>query len=588
MPNYNEFLNALDNSAFETMPVDLDEFLYGKDYLNLLPIKVSPIQRDIIERSSQILLEPELIQIHGKEKGSKIWESTTRDVFLALGKSSGKDFSAQVICCRIVYLLLCLKDPAAYFNRPKDAQTTIANVAQNAKAANEVFFRGFIARVKNCKFFDGKYHIRSSDINFDKSIDVVSSNSETGSIEGYDLLVVIADEIDHGDAEKAEEMYNSASATVTSRFPTTGKMIVLSFPRSRRGFLMKKYNEAVLDKDVEEHSHTFKLNSSLEDGEPGNEFTIKWTEDKILGYKYDNFWALKAPTWVVREDKSIEDFKMQFYASPEDSLTRFAADPPDADSNAFFKNHEKLDSAFKNENGYNLDIRIKPEEDKTYYIHIDLSSIHDMTVVAMGHVSHWQEISMGTIKTEPAPYIVIDLFRVWEPTRDNPVNHQEVMQFILELCKKFKVELVTFDQWGSFNMIEYLTSVGIKAEKKSLGRPEYQEFALAVGDERIEGPYDERFLDELKNLVILPSGKVDHPKKHHNDISEAVCGVIRNCVQNESEDSNLKVVSLSTIRRDNNLTQAKQHAKVQGQMPGELSDWIRQLDALNSKSKPND
>jgi hypothetical protein len=118
------------------------------------------------------------------------------------------------------------------------------------------------------------------------------------------------------------------------------------------------------------------------------------------------------------------------------------------------------------------------------------------------------------------------------------------------------------------------------AEKKSLARPEYQEFALAVGDLRLEGPQDDRLMDELKNLVILPDGKIDHPKKNHNDISEAICGVIRNCVISEQQDSSLEVITWESIQRREAAREEVQSAMVKPQMPDDIDRWIRQLKGI--------
>jgi hypothetical protein len=418
------------------------------------------------------------------------------------------------------------------------------------------------------------------DIAFDKNITVYSLHSSFEAAEGLNILVVVLDELDGFPIEEAAAIYKALSGTVSSRFSDVGKILVLSFPRSKNGYVFSKYDDACEEKEVTTKSHTFKLNEGLEDGAPGNEFTIEWEEEVITGYKYDNFFALKAATFNVNPTKSIEDYKMDFYTDAEDTLMRVCANPPDADTNAFFKNHEKLEAIFTKDNGWDGDLRVKGEEDTNYYIHIDLSKVHDRTVVALGHVDKWVQVDMGTLSGEPKPYIIIDLFRVWEPTKNNPVNHSEVMDFVLELCKKFRVELVTFDQWGSANMIEYLVEVGITAEKKSLARPEYQEFALAVGDLRLEGPQDDRLMDELKNLVILPDGKIDHPKKNHNDISEAICGVIRNCVISEQQDSSLEVITWESIQRREAAREEAQSAMVKPQMPDDIDRWIRQLKGI--------
>lgn len=580
-----EFLDALSDSVFDEEPVDTDTFLYDDKYLgkSLKGVKLSAIQKDIVERGSQIYKKETLEKLYGVQEGRRIWANTARDLLLCLGKGSGKDLVAKITCAFITYKLLCLKDPAAYFGKPPGDNIDIVNLALNADQAQRVFFTPLKKMLEKSPWFAERMvapHVK--DIEFDKSVFIYSLHSSYEAAEGLNIIAVVLDEIDGFEVEGyAQAVYKALSGTVSSRFSDTGKVIRLSFPRKKDGHMMTAYNDAVIEATKTIHQHTFKLNDELEDGKPENEFTVTWEEEEVVDYKFDNFFAIKAPTFRVNPIKSIEDYKMDFYSDETDTLMRVCANPPESDENAFFKNHEKLRKIFAYPNGWDGDLRASGVPNVNYYIHIDLSRVHDRTVVALGHVDRWVEVQVGSITTDPKPHIIIDLFRVWEPTRTNPVNHREVMEFVLELAKKFNVQKVTFDQWGSGDLIDYLVSVGIDAEKKSLARPEYQEFALAVGDERLEGPADPRLMDELTHLVILKSGKVDHPNQNHNDISEAICGVIRNCVENEKQNSDVQVVTLKSIHRAENeaeLRRARETATLD--VPENIRAWLESFKSI--------
>lgn len=557
MADFTDFLDALSDDVFEEMPVDLNTFLYDKNFMRLPPLSL--IQEEVIERGSQIYKEETLIKLYGPEKGKDIWEKkTTVNMLLMLGKGSGKDFVSRIICAYSVYKLLCLRDPAAYFGKPSGDAIDIVNMAINARQAINVFFNGLLKDIKNCAWFAGKFSARANDIKFDKEVTVHSLHSSYEAAEGLNIMIAVLDEIDGFETEgQADKIYDALYGTVSSRYPDVGKVICLSFPRTKDGFMMRTYNDAVIDKTVEQFSHTFKLNEDLPDGIVENEFTVTWTEDSNLGYKYSNFFALKAPTFRVNPTRHIEDYKMPFYKDfqkdTQDTLMRVCANPPDHDSTSFFKNHAKLEKLFAGPNGWHKDeLQLNSDFGNEYYIHVDLSKVSDRCVVAMGHVSAWQAMDLGAQQTTPRPFITVDLFRVWEPTRADPVDHGQVRDFIVSLSHVFNVKKVTFDQWGSFDMIEYLNNVGVIAEKNSLAREEYQEFLTVVGEERLDAPYDERLLRELKHLIITPTGKVDHPKgaDQYNDISEAVCGVINNCIENARESADLQIVDLTSLRRD--------------------------------------
>lgn len=504
-----------------------------------------------------------------------------------MSHNSGKNSMSQIIFTYVIYQLLCLKDPAVYLGKISGDNIDLVNMALNARSASNAFFKTFVTRIKSISWFDKKYNDRSTDIIFDKNVTLHSLNSEHSSAEGMNVFYFLQDEPAGETLERATSMNQALSATVASRFPKSGRGLAIAFARSKTDFMMTRWDDAVIDKEVKHFSHTFKLNNNLEDGSPGNEFTIEWDEETAIGYKYDNMYAVKLPTWRVNPTVSIEDFKMDFYHNEADALMRFAAMPPNADENAFFKNHDKLARVFNSENGYDhdrADVIIPNDSENEYFIHVDLSRVADRTVVAMSHVDHWEIYEDNLIKSEDAkPYIKTDLFRVWEPTKSDPVNHGQVAEFIVDLCKKFNVNTVSFDSWGIHGMIDYLTEVGINAVKQSLARPEYQEFAMLVGEERLDAPYDERLLEELKGLVIV-NGKVDHPtKKSFNDITEAICGSTVMAVRNSQSDSDVKVVSLNTLRRDQDLTRQAQADSIRSNIPNELADWISSLAEINSQ-----
>ena len=595
MANFNDFLEAINPNEFEEDPVDIDTFLYDKEYMGNYTegIVLSPIQKDIVDRGSQIYYHETLIKKFGRERGEELWTKTVKELLLMLGKGSGKDFVARLTVLYIVYKLLCLKDPARYYRKPGGDPIDIINMALNAPQAKTVFYEPLVAAVKKSPWFAGKFDDLSTQINFDKNITVYSMHSSFEAAEGKNILVAVLDEIDGFTVEgQAEKIYRAVSGTLSSRFPGIGKMLTLSFPRTKNGFMMKTYDEIVKTKEVNNFSHEFILNESLDADEPGNMFTVSWTEDTIIDYERDNIYALKAPTFRVNPERNIEDYRDDFDRDrknhDDDTLMRVCANPPDHDETSFISNHDQIEKTFDQPNGWQDDIiKTIPVADAEYYIHVDLSKVSDRTCVAIGHVSSWVEPDQfARIHTEPMPFIVIDAFRVWEPTKLKPVDDGEVMEFIMSLCKKFNVRLVTFDQWHSFDNIKYLESVGVDSEKHSLNREDYLEFRTAMMENRMSGPYDERLHKELKNLIIV-KGKVVEPqgKEHYNDISEACCGVTVNCITHTQRNTELELVTLESIARDDyeELQNADPFATVVGEkpdMPGYLSDFMNGWKAI--------
>ena len=585
--SYSEFLDVFDgDDLFDERPVDLKTFLYHEDFLKMP--QLSQIQEDIVERGSQIYRHETIKHLYGEAEARRLKSMTTRDVFLLLGKGSGKDMVSILTCLYIVHKLLCLKDPAEYYGKPEGDSIDIVNMAINANQAKRVFFDGLVTRLKRCKWFRGKYEPRRDDVGFDKNINLYSMHSSFEAAEGLNIIVAVLDELDGFSVEgQAEAIYKALSGTVSSRFAENGKVVVLSFPRKKDGFMMQKYDDAVLTKEVHEFEHIFKLKENLPDGTPGNELKVAWTEETITGYRYDNFYALKAPTFRVNPTKKISDYKRDFMDDLDDTLMRVCANPPDADQNAFFRNHDRLKTAFSYPNGWYDDrVDLVPEKKTKYYIHADLARQHDRAAVAMAHVEGMQSVDFGEDEQEFRPAVVVDLLRYWTPRKTEDINLVEIRDFILELCKEYNVARVTFDQWGSYDMIRYLNRHGVHAEKLSLARPEYNEFQLAINESRLQGPADDELIKELKNLIIVgANGKVDHKPGFHNDLTEAVCGATVDAIRNaKSAGRKGRILTPEDIaerqRQAEHLDRAKMEEKLA--MPAKYSNFLDKLRIVNN------
>jgi hypothetical protein len=538
--DFNEFLDVLEDDEFEEKPVAIEEFVTSKDFLGLPPL--SENQYTMIRAMTQVYKRETLEKLYGKEEGLKRYKQTCNEVIFQLGKGSGKDYTSTIACAYVVYLLLCLKDPARYYGKPSGDAIDIINIAINAEQAKRVFFKGFLTRVKNCPWFQGRYDDKVASVEFEKAVTVHSGHSQRESWEGYNVIVVVLDEISgfelesttgHEQAKTADAIYKMYRGSVASRFPDFGKLILLSFPRFKNDYIQQKYNEAIAEKETIVRSHAFKIDPDLPDDIEENKFTIEWEEDHIVSYAVPRVFALKRPTWEINPTRKIEDFTIDFYKDPIDALSRFACMPPDA-VDAFFKSKEKIDRAFVTNNGVDNNGRFEdwfmPDPDKTYFVHVDLAQKHDHCAVALAHVDKWTILKVGGQMRDAAPEVVIDAVRWWTPTSTKSVDFQDVKDYILSLRSRgFNIKTVTFDRWNSHDLMSQLNAYGMKAEILSVAKKHYDDMALVVTEERLKGPNVKLLIDELLQLRIIKD-KVDHPRKGSKDLSDAVCGAIYNAV----------------------------------------------------------
>lgn len=599
MKDFTEFISAVSGTDFDEIPVDPYTFITSPDYLN--ESAPSDLQLLIIKKSSQIYKKSTLVSIYGEEDGIKRFTDTCQEVILCLGKGSGKDWTATISLCYIVYLLLCLKDPAKYYGKGVGDAIDIVNIAINADQAKNVFFKGFKGKIERSPWFAGKFEVKNNSIEFDKNITVYSGHSEREAFEGLNLFLAVLDEISgfalesntgNDRANTADATYQMYRASVDSRFPDFGKVLLLSFPRSKRDYILQKYEGdpendimgAVAEKEVITRHHTFKINEELPDGVEGNEFEIEWEEDHILRYTLPGIFALRRPTWEVNPGRSIDDFKRAFYTNKSDALGRFAAMPSDTMDNTFIKNKQAVDDAFVLQNGVDSDgifsINFQPKAGKEYYIHVDLSKVHDRCAVSMAHVDKWVMQEMNYMK-ETYPSIRVDAIRWWQPSKDEPMDYNEVTNYILALKRKgFDIKLVTFDRWSSHDTMNFLESKGIKTELLSVANKHYDDLLSVLYDDRLMGPNVSELITELKELRWIKD-KIDHPRTGYKDISDSVCGAVFNAISRTRRPQNQEVEIVSYKKLMRQQEQEKQSEAVikppKRTMPKDLADQLHEI-----------
>ncbi len=593
--DFNDLIDILDGEEFDERPVDLRTFVTDKNYLGLPGL--SEYQYTLIEKSSQIYKESTLIKLFGEKEGSLRFRQTCNEVVAQLGKGSGKDYCSTISVAYIVYLLLCLKDPASYYGKPPGDSIDIINIAINAQQANNVFFKGFKNRVTHSPWFIGKYFEKASEIKFDKNVTVYSGHSEREAFEGYNVLVAVLDEISgfaldstsgHDQAKTASGIYDMYRASVDSRFPDYGKVILLSFPRFKNDYIQQRYDDIISEKEVISRSYKFKLDPELPENTVGNEFEIFWEEDQILSYKYPKVYAIRRPTWEVNPTRSIEDFKIAFYRDVTDALGRFACMPPEA-IDAFFKSREKIEMAFNDlslaVDGFGrFEEWFVPQDDKEYFIHVDLAQKHDHCAVSMSHVDKWVSVKVTDTYSQPAPIVKVDAVMYWTPTSDKSVDFAEVRDYILSLRSRgFNIRLCTFDRWNSHDMMQQLRQYGINTETLSVAKKHYDDMAMVVMEERLNGPHIPLLVDELLELRIMRD-KVDHPRKGSKDLADAVCGSIYNAISmTRTAFGDIEVHDYSSVKkqyRESISTESHNLIKAPSAMPKDLSDAINGMEIV--------
>lgn len=544
------FFDALEDDTFDEEPVDLKTFVEDEHYMGLPPM--SDKQMELLEAMTQIY-KPETIDDLYADTDPRyanyLKSLKIREVVAMIGKGGGKNHTTITAMCRVAYLLLCLKHPASYYGKPKGDSIHMLNVAVNSTQAKNTFFLPFKKRIENSPWFQGKFYAgRSGKIEFDKNITAYSGHSQREAWEGYNLIFVVLDEIAafkteaestgmSSRADTAPEIYKMYKASIASRFPRYGKLCLLSFPRFAGDYITERFNDVVLETEVHEYEKEFLINPDRGDV-PGNKLKIQWFEEEVITYEKPYVMAVRYPSWVFNPTFDMEDYVDQFNTDMQDSLSRFACNPPDA-IDAFFTDSEKVREAFKEArhpftDNWQFLPRFIGDKSERYYMHVDLAQKSDRAAVAISHVDRWVRVGSGPY-TSVEPVITLDAVRWWTPTAGRNVDFTDIKEFILAVKRRgFSLKKVTFDRWaGSIGLQHELAREGIEVETLSVGREQYNDFQLAVYDGRMQGYNVPLLVDEILGLRVDEKGRVDHTAAGSNDLADAVAGSVHLCMKYE-------------------------------------------------------
>lgn len=567
---------------FEEQPVDLDTFIRDTKFLGERRVTLSPIQRDLVQHIERIYypnLYPKMANEWGgywrKTKGIHVRNKITAE----WGKGSGKDAMVRFGLLRVAYLLMCMRSPQEYFHMAAQDSIHMLNVAANAPQANRAFFEPMTRAVSRSRWFRDRTSVTQNEIRFDKGITAISGHSEAEGLEGLNLILAVADEIDAfrsrdemnlGNKTRelstsAESMMKMLNSSAITRFPQTYKLVAISYPRYV-GSVIQKLRWA-------------------------GEKDIKESGDKAVSYVTGPF-----ATWEVNPTKKRSDFDAEYREDPVEAAAKFECKPAKA-VDTYFKNPSIFSNAvdrpeqpisvyyeivdkISDETGvhtkgweakYIIDPDFKPIAGARYAIHGDLAIRGDRAGIAMSHVERWEERNVEVvddagakhIASETVPIIRNDFCFGYEAdlgARDeqgNPFPREIQVRWVRELAfdlirRGFNIAYMSYDQFNSADSLQILSAHGIEAEKMSADRSTNKQYGDVwknlkdvASEGRLKMPYSELLYDELENLVKV-RGKVDHMPHKSKDLSDAfACSIVGAILAGGDEDPNGEVPQFS-------------------------------------------
>ncbi len=351
------------------------------------------------------------------------------------------------------YKVIEMKNPQAIFGNLNEGDTIcILNVAVSEQQAKESVFDKIKPMIMNSPYFKQKISpgtIQNRSVRFltqrdeeinkqlineglparDGSIYLLSGHSNSDSLVGKNVLVVIIDEMasmvgKDGSKMSDEELYTKLKHSIWT-FGQRGKIMCISNPLTKDGKFFELYEQSFTDPRVLMiQLPSYKVNPTLDQK------------------------ALDAEREAAQRAGQYEQYLMQIEAR----FSGGAADP--------FIPSEFIDMAF--EKGGHRRRGEVGDPNLLYYMHLDPANNSDNYALAIVHI----EIDPYRLDKEnkPLKIVIVDHINMWQPSETGePVNISEVDEYTIKMSRQFNIVSITYDMWESAASSQLLQRMGLPA-----------------------------------------------------------------------------------------------------------------------------
>jgi len=480
------------------------------------------------------------------------------EIMLKWAEGSGKNFTCARTLAYVAYWLVNLIDPQEYLGVGKNTPIVLVNVSFREEHAKGIFFRQFVECIKstiNPRTGNNWFEEQGMDLRegkdiqtrktlFPRHIEAVAENSVHYTAEGKNILVAVFDEIAEFRYDKAKLLYNNLKNTAFSRFPHHYKIISISYPRDPYDFFVQLYDsvDSLPEKERSKVYRETKAAWQIRNKKGAHPILIKkrayrTKEDYAPAYRID-------PEDAARrfECKFLHGYKGRFlkrfelvlekcvnfdrpvpYILESDSLAITDVELLNLTWQAWFKPRYSYE-AYLLEQKYiknrtdTLENQINKELERhefaQYFVHIDLSrGIEDFAGLTLLHTYKHLPTSVG---------YYVDLAIQIKPESDE-IEFDNLYKFILQLLSMgFDIQKVTFDGFQSTHLIQKLENNNVECDIISVDRSRkpYDTLKHLLYQGLVNIYYYAPLVRELKELIITPTGKVDHPKESKQRLME--------------------------------------------------------------------
>lgn len=480
-------------------------------------MKLDEVEKEWLKEKKLNYVLDKIIPI---ENGEKPEHKLFDHLILVIGRRSGKTFLCSIIAAYESFKLLELPGgcPQEYYNLPQDNEIVILNVARSTKQA-KVLFNEIISRIRRAPYFKDKLdaastkgdeiHLftdRDKETNEDPenpidlagTIILICGHSSSESLRGRGSITIMFDELafmlNTTGGQSGYEIYK-ALAPSTKTFMANGdatrpdgRIIAISSPSGPDGMFYDLYKDSELD-------------------------------EKSLMFQ--------VPTWDANPSITRDSLAADERRDPDAFMMEFGAQFAHTGSNVFLP-PEMVEEA---QSETMLCRQEKGEQGRVYYMHVDPAVSSHVYAVVLGYCQEYQNEYQERRKR-----VYITHSQRWTPKDGQEVNIREVEKYIIQVCRRFNVAAITFDQWNSAQTIQNLKRYGLPLHKTPFRKQFKMQIYGAMKELVLRGDLefysDYYILNELKGLrikyvengwKIFPNLKSEVPTDDTSDCIAAIC-----------------------------------------------------------------
>lgn len=561
-------------SRMKRLPVSIDEFMEGEDFLGGVEYDIWPALKDDVRR-----MNPDVL----------MGEDPVHEVYLGGATGTGKTYTGGATIMYQGYLLTCFKNAQKLFGLAPQTPVIFMLQSVSTTVTKRVIYQPIRDTITSMRYFRRFVPYNKnvdSELQLEGGIRFVPALASLQSILGQAVCGALLDEVNFmtiveaskkvpgpagmgGRFDQAEEIYSNISRRRKRSFTTKGISIgcicVASSTRYKDDFLDRRIDQAraLGETNVLPFRHA------------QYEVNPKYAPDAETGdIPYGTFQVAvgnaEQGTKVIEEGmqpgvhypasaKIIEvplPYRADFMKNPDAALRDVVGIATDAIT-PFIRKRQKITDAINRGRARKLaplvekDLVILAEDglpafipgnfpvskamkQKSRWVHVDLSRINDRCGIGMVRLDGFISVDLpgndGIVSV--LPRYTVEMAVGIKPSAVAEIDISDVRAWLMQLVHVYglNIEGVTFDGFDSRETIQTLRKAGIRSGLLSVDTSTvpYENLRDALYEDRVDlQPDMELLFEELRTVEYYPEkNKIDHPPRGTKDVADGVSGAI--------------------------------------------------------------